>query len=230
MIKDTVKMVVFDMAGTTIDEGKTVYKCVRDALSEYGFEFTLEDVMSRIGGMNKKEGIALLMKSEDENITDEAIEVVFNSFIGNVEDAYKAADDLTEIEGTTEFFEFLKANNIKVVLDTGYFRTTADILIDKMGWAKNQLIDFSVTSDEVQSGRPAPFMIEKAKAHFQIAESSQVAKVGDTASDIAEGKNAGCLVIVGVSSDMYSKADLIDMGASHAVDSLKELKEIFETE
>lgn len=43
------------------------------------------------------------MKSEDENITDEAIEVVFNSFIGNVEDAYKAADDLTEIEGTTEF-------------------------------------------------------------------------------------------------------------------------------
>lgn len=55
MIKDTVKMVVFDMAGTTIDEGKTVYKCVRDALSEYGFEFTLEDVMSRIGGMNKKE-------------------------------------------------------------------------------------------------------------------------------------------------------------------------------
>ena len=117
-----------------------------------------------------------------------------------------------------------------MVLDTGYFRTTADILIDKMGWAKNQLIDFSVTSDEVESGRPAPFMIEKAKAYFQIAESSQVAKVGDTASDIAEGKNAGCLVIVGVSSDMYSKADLIDMGASHAVDSLKELKEIFETE
>jgi len=219
-------MVVFDMAGTTIDEQKMVYKCVRAALSEYGFEFSLEEVLLRIGGMNKREGIALLMKSEDENITEEAVQVVFDLFKQNVEDAYREDAEIKEMDGATELFQFLQSNNIKVVLDTGYFRSTADLLIDKMGWLENGLIDYSVTSDEVLIGRPEPYMIEKAKEHFSIIDADEIVKVGDTRSDIEEGKNAGCKYIVGVSSSQYSKEDLLQMGATHAIDQLSELKEI----
>ncbi len=218
-------MVVFDMAGTTIDEQKTVYKCVREALIEYGFEYDLEDVLNRIGGMNKREGIALLMKQVEPSVTEEAIDVVFQVFKTNVEKAYSEGNGLKEMDGATELFGLLKSRDIKVVLDTGYFRTTANLLIDKMGWERDGLIDFSVTSDEVRAGRPEPYMIQKAMDVFQIQSPSEVAKVGDTRSDIEEGINAGCQLIVGISSDQYSKEDLLEMGATHAIDSLNELKE-----
>lgn len=230
MIKDSVKMVVFDMAGTTIDEQKLVYKCVKEALSEYGFEFSLEEVVTRIGGMNKREGIALLMKAEDESITDEAVQVVFEVFKRNIELAYDNGAEVKEMDGASELFRFLQSKDIKVVLDTGYFRSTADLLIDKMGWAKKGLIDYSVTSDEVSVGRPEPYMIERAMGHFGITGTEQVVKVGDTRSDIEEGKNAQCNIIVGVSSDQYSKEDLLAMGATHAIDRLSELKEILSGE
>ncbi|WP_268121867.1 HAD hydrolase-like protein [Roseivirga pacifica] len=226
MDKKSVKMVVFDMAGTTVDEQKTVYMCVREALAEFGFDYTLDEVVNRIGGMNKREGIALLMKAQEPQINDDAVQVVFESFKKNVEQAYQKGDNLKEMEGASELFEYLKANNIKVVLDTGYYRTTADILIGKMGWADKGLVDFSVTSDEVEAGRPAPFMIEKAMAEFGIDSPEEVAKVGDTRSDIEEGKNTKCRFIVGISSEQYGKQDLMEMGATHAIDQLSELKAI----
>lgn len=219
-------MVVFDMAGTTIDEQKTVYMCVREALADFGYEYTLAEVVDRIGGMNKCEGIALLMKAQQAEVNEDAVQVVFESFKKNVEAAYEKGDNLKEMDGASELFAYLKANDIKVVLDTGYYRTTADILIDKMGWAEKELIDFSVTSDEVEAGRPASFMIEKAMAKFGIESRAEVAKVGDTRSDIEEGKNAKTAYVVGISSEQYSKADLMEMGATHAIDRLIELKEI----
>lgn len=230
MIKDNVKMVVFDMAGTTIDEQKMVYKCVREALSEYGFEYSLEEVIARIGGMNKREGIALLMKFQDEGITEQAVQVVFDLFKKSVEEAYRTDEEIKEMDGASELFSFLHSNEIKVVLDTGYYRTTADLLISKMGWFEHELIDYSVTSDEVSAGRPEPFMIHKAMKELGITEANQVVKVGDTRSDIEEGKNAGCRFIVGVSSSQYSKEDLLAMGATHAIDQLSELKEILMAE
>ena len=73
-------MAVFDMAGTTIDEQKTVYRSVGEALAEFGFEYSLETIVHKIGGMNKREGIALLMRESGEAITEEAVEVVFRLF------------------------------------------------------------------------------------------------------------------------------------------------------
>lgn len=221
-----VKAVVFDMAGTTIDEGKTVYRCVQEAIAQFGFDYTLDEVMNRIGGMNKKEGIRLLMNTGAVNTPEEKIEQAFGLFRENVEAAYKADKAVVEKEGASDLFMFLQEQDIKVVLDTGYFRSTADILINKMGWANEGLIDYSVTSDEVEMGRPEPLMIRKMMAHFELTDASQIVKVGDTRSDIEEGHNAGCTTVVGISSDMYRKEDLLEMGATHAIDQLEELKTI----
>ena len=221
-----IKAVVFDMAGTTIDEGKTVYECVRLTLAQFGIHYELEEVMKRVGGMNKKEGIKILMELKLGKVGTEKAEEAAEIFRKMVEEAYRTSDQLREMPGASELFSHLQQQNIKVVLDTGYIRSTADLLIEKMGWNDKKLIDFSITSDEVSQGRPAPLMIERALAYLNIKSADDIIKVGDTRSDVEEGINAGCRYVVGMISSQYSRNDLLEMGATHAINSLEELKTI----
>lgn len=221
-----VQAVVFDMAGTTVDEGKTVYRCVQESLAAFGFAYTLKEVIDLIGGMNKREAICLLMNRKNANTKESQVEEVFSHFKQKVEEAYRTDHRIKEKAGATELFRYLKSAGIKVTLDTGYYRSTADILIRKMGWQKEDLIDFSVTSDEVKQGRPAPYMIQKMMAHYGFTDPARIVKVGDTRSDIEEGHNAGCLKVVGITSEQYKKQDLLSMGATHGIAELGELKGI----
>ena len=221
-----IKAVVFDMAGTTIDEGKIVYESVRQTLEKFGLHFSLEEVVARIGGMNKKEGMKILMQSVWGSVAEDKVTEAAEIFRQTVETAYQLDDRVQEMPGASDLFTYLRGNGIKVVLDTGYFRSTADLLIEKMGWNDQELIDFSITSDEVSEGRPAPQMIHRAMAHFNIESAGELAKIGDTRSDVEEGLNAGCKYVVGVTSGQYSKEELLAMGATHAINSLSELKAI----
>ncbi len=221
-----IKAVVFDMAGTTIDEGKTVYDSVRLTLKGYGIDISLEEVMRQIGGMNKKEGIQKLMTLKWGKVEDKIVDEAAEIFRTMLEEAYRKNDQIHEMVGASSLFAHLQENNIKVILDTGYFRSTADLLIGKMGWKDQNLIDYSVTSDEVSTGRPSPMMIQKAQAHFDIEYADEIIKVGDTRSDVEEGINAGCKYVVGIISPLHSKEELLEMGATHAIEALSEIKDI----
>ncbi|MDN5213730.1 HAD-IA family hydrolase [Fulvivirgaceae bacterium BMA12] len=224
-----IKAVVFDMAGTTVDEGKKVYDCVRKTLQKYDLYFSLDEIMESIGGMNKKEGIKKMMLLKWESATDEQLDEAAAIFTNMVEEAYRTSNSIKEMPGASDLFAHLRKNDVKVILDTGYARSTADLLISKMGWDDRNLIDFSVTSDEVSQGRPSPMMIEKALTHFNIDSAREVAKVGDTRSDVEEGLNAGCRYVVGMISSQYTEDEMLAMGATHAISSLGELKEIVTT-
>ena len=218
-----IKAVVFDMAGTTVDEGNIVYESVKNALALYGYSYSLNEVMLEVGGMSKKEGIEkLIRKSNADHDDPQLINNAFNYFLKVLEERYKIDPDIKEMTGATELFSQLKENAIKVALNTGYSRSTVNILMDRMGWMERNLIDFSVASDEVEKGRPNPFMINKVAEAFGITP-AQIAKVGDTQSDIEEGHNAGCTVVVGITSSKHDKKALLDMGATHAIDALQEL-------
>ncbi|WP_200890708.1 hypothetical protein [Pedobacter lusitanus] len=53
------EMVVFDMAGTTVNENNLVYKTLRNAINNAGFEFSLEEVLAEGAGKEKKTGYPL---------------------------------------------------------------------------------------------------------------------------------------------------------------------------
>jgi beta-phosphoglucomutase-like phosphatase (HAD superfamily) len=44
------KMVVFDMAGTTVDENMIVYKTLQKAINAEGYDFTMEQVLTEGAG------------------------------------------------------------------------------------------------------------------------------------------------------------------------------------
>lgn len=223
----SIEAVVFDMAGTTIDEGDIVYHSVRNALQLFGFNFSLKHVMLEVGGMSKKEGIEKLLKAKYPNRCSESlIDKIFHAFIEGLEERYISDTSIIEMPGASDLFTWLQSEGIKVALNTGYSRSTVDILMERMCWTKGELIDFSVASDEVEKGRPEPFMLNKITSEFQIAPSN-IAKVGDTISDIKEGHNAGCSMVVGITSSKYDREALLQLGATHTIEQLSELKDLF---
>lgn len=79
----------------------------------------------------------------------------------------------------------------------GYPRVVAEKLLTQLDlWSR---VDALVVADDVGFGRPYPYMIHHLMRQFSIADARRVSKVGDTARDMQEGKNAGCGLVIGIS-------------------------------
>jgi phosphonatase-like hydrolase len=125
-----------------------------------------------------------------------------------------------------EVFVALQEMGIRVALDTGFSRDITDIILQRVGWADGKLVDASAASDEVPQGRPYPFMIQKIMAELGIEDPQTVIKIGDTEVDINEGHQAGCLMSIGITSGVFSEAELIPHHPTHLAKSLLEVLEI----
>lgn len=214
-----IQLVVFDMAGTTVYDNRFVHKVLQDTMSAYGVDITLEEA-NDVMGIPKPMAIRqLFARYEDKRSLDHAIvSEMHHSFVGAMIEFYANSPEVKEQEGASGVFKLLRANDIKVVLDTGFDRKTADTIIQRLQWA--ELIDASVTSDEVENGRPHPDMIFKAMQLTGIDHAQNVAKVGDTKSDMEEGKNAGCGYVVGVTNGAYDRRVLAAGYHTHLVENL----------
>ncbi len=113
-----------------------------------------------------------------------------------------------EIAGASDAFRKLHEAGVKVALDTGFTRDIVDVVLRRLGWKDNPLIDVTVTSDEVERGRPQPDMVHKAMQELGVKDASRVAKVGDTPSDLHEGVNAGCGAVIGVTAGSHTAEQL----------------------
>ena len=96
-----------------------------------------------------------------------------------------------------ETVEKLRKMGLKIGSTTGYTDEMMALVVPKaLRWAIPQTAWFSPDSTN-KKGRPYPYMIFRNMEKLELKDVSRVMKVGDTVSDILEGKNAG-LVTVGV--------------------------------
>ena len=56
-----IKMVVFDMAGTTVDEDNVVYKTLQRAIADHGYPFTFDEVLAEGAGKEKLQAIKSIL-------------------------------------------------------------------------------------------------------------------------------------------------------------------------
>ena len=215
-------MVVFDMAGTTVNESGIVYKILKNTLKKFNLEFTDEE-FNNFHGINKSEVLKHFVDKNLKNskIKDIDINEVIKTFNEDLQNEYFNSNKISPMNGAILLFRKLRENNIKVCLDTGYPRIIADKIIEKVGFDKE--IDGSVTSDEVANGRPYPYMIQNLMKKFNIESSNYVIKVGDTIADIKEGKNANTRFQVGVLTGADSIQTLKKETPSLIVNSVKDL-------
>lgn len=218
-----IKLAVFDMAGTTVDEGNVVYKTVQKVINDKGYPVSLEQVLKYGAGKEKHQAIVDVLTNctQESNIKEVAAEI-FGNFKPELEIAYENLDVRT-FEGVKEMMETLRANGISVVLNTGYDRKTAQSLVDKLDWKLDRDIDGLVAADDVTHGRPNPDMIQKAMELCGINDSAEVLKAGDSAIDIEEGKNAQCGLTVGVLSGAQTAEQLQEANPDFILESLASL-------
>merc|ERR1712046_327569 len=84
-------------------------------------------------------------------------------------------------------------------------------LVKKMQFDK--IVDGWISSYDVPEGRPFPYMIHRLMERLKIEDVRRVAKVGDSARDMEEGRNAGCGLVVGVLSGADGAEELFAAGA-----------------
>jgi phosphonatase-like hydrolase len=213
-------MVVFDMAGTTVDENNVVYKTLHAAIVNAGVAVTLDDVLLHGAGKEKLQAIKdVLLAAHAEGINANAI---YEQFVVLLADAYENLD-VTPCSNAETVFALLKKQEIKVVLNTGYNRATATGLLQKLNWTIGEDIDLLVTASDVSNNRPAPDMIDYAIKHFAITDPTTVIKVGDSAIDIEEGKNAGCGKTFGVTTGAQTRDQIAVANPTAVLDDLLEM-------
>ena len=215
-------MIVFDMAGTTVDEDNVVYKTLQDAIVHYSYPVSLDQVLEFGAGKEKLQAIIDILENTGFEVSPENIDLIFAYFIDKLAKNYDTLDvkPLPDVELT---FKHLKERNIKVVLNTGYNRKTAESLIVKLGWEESNQFDLLITASDVNNNRPRPDMILLAMSKLNILDPKKVLKVGDSTVDIQEGQNAECLLSIGITSGAHTREQLREADPDFIINNVSEL-------
>lgn len=223
-----IRLVVFDMAGTTVDEDNVVYKTLQRAINDGGFPVTLEQVLKHGAGKEKLQAIKDVLTTE-ANVDDEQTAVnIHSKFRQLLADAYDSLE-VKPTAGAERVFKELKQKGIRIVLNTGYDSKTAYSLLDKLGWNAGEQIDALVTASDVSNNRPKPDMILLAMEKTGLTDSAEVIKVGDSAIDIEEGQNAGCALSIGVTGGAQTAEQLNAAEPDFVINQLSDLLPIIES-
>lgn len=217
-----IRLVVFDMAGTTVVDDGQVPEAFTRALAEHGVAIGPGAIRDVRGAAKRQAVLDLLPQSPDR---EHKAERVLASFRGHLSRLYRGT--VREIPGAAGVFEWLHGRGIRVALNTGFDRGTANMLLEALGWARGA-VDAVVCGDDVARGRPAPDMILRCIELTGVASADSVANVGDTLLDLKAGHNAKVRWNVGVLSGAHERALMAAQPHTHLLASVAELPGIFE--
>lgn len=214
------QLVVFDIAGTTVADPGLVETAFLEAVRAVGRHVDAAE-LRRLMGYAKPVAISRLLSLP---VDAPEVAAVHADFVARMLACVRRDPRVLPLPGAESLFDRLRAAGIRVGLDTGFSRDITAALLERLGWSAR--IDAWVASDEVAAGRPAPDMIRALMKRCGVDEPGAVVKVGDTAVDVEEGRNAGVGLCVSVATGAFSREALQRLGADHVVDGLDELVSI----
>ena len=191
------KLVIFDLAGTLIDEGnKAPMSAFKSAFNKHNYEISEEEI-NQFMGLNKKDHISLLLQEsvgltfddtpQGNQLHNELVDDVYSAFQESLNEYIVSTSK--PIPGVPEVIENIKKLNVSVAITTGYNRETVNLIEDNLkDW---ELPGVVITSDDVSDGRPFPYMCFRAMEFHTIFSVEDCVKIGDTISDIYAASNAG---------------------------------------
>jgi len=194
---DQLKMVILDLAGTTIDYGSCApAEALVELFKLHGLVIS-RDLVRQSMGVDKKAHIQWLLQKPEVSeqwqalkgkaADEEDIDTLYKEFVPLQMDILEKHGTL--LPGVLEAQEFFRSQNIRIAVTTGYSREIMDRVL---AIARRQGFrpDAAVCSDDVTTGRPTPWMALTAAARLGIYPTNTIIKIGDTEADILEGLNA----------------------------------------
>lgn len=251
-----IELVIMDWAGTTVDYGcfAPVY-AFEKAFQETGIPVTMEEIREPMG-MLKKDHIRTMLNmtrihtawldTYQKEPSEQDVERIYEIFEKKLMESLAEYTDPKE--GCLECVERLREHGIRIGSTTGYTHAMMEV-VEKEAAAKGYRPDLLVTPEDAGGyGRPKPYMIFRNMQLLGAGDVRKVMKVGDTASDMQEGKNAGVYTVgvlegssaLGMSRKEFEELDgqeqqkelerakriLMDAGADRVIRSLNELPHI----
>ncbi|AZV42659.1 phosphonoacetaldehyde hydrolase [Peribacillus asahii] len=225
MNMNKIEAVVFDWAGTMIDYGCFApLEAFLEIFRKRQVTITVDEAREPMG-MLKIEHIRSLCampRIRTEWIRVHGTEPTEKDIIEMNDDfesiLFSLLPDFTSpIPGAIELVERLREKGIKIGSTTGYTKAMMEIVAPRAkqnGYAP----DCYFTADDVKAGRPFPWMCYANATELNVYPMNRMIKVGDTTTDMKEGKNAG-MWTVGVV-----------LGSSELALSEDEVKQMTETE
>lgn len=210
-------LVVFDLAGTTVEDRGQVPAAFTAALAAHSIVAT-PDQITRVRGASKRQAIRAFV------IDDAEAARVCAAFQQELAARFRA-DRVHAVAGAAECFRALRDAGIKVGLTTGFDRDITGLLVAALAW--QDAADTIVCGDDVTNGRPSPDLVHRAMANVGVADASQVATVGDTTLDLEAGAAAGVGWNIGVLSGAHGRDALARSPHTHIIGSVAELRPLW---
>ncbi|MFD3314211.1 phosphonatase-like hydrolase [Streptomyces sp. NPDC058656] len=214
---ENIRLVVLDMAGTTVADGGLVERAFTAAAQRLGAdpEAMLDYVRATMG----ESKISVFRHLFGEEAKAQEANKAF-------EEAYAELVDgglVAPIPGAREAIEQLRSQGRTVVLTTGFARTTQDAILAALGW--QDLVPLTLCpADAGGRGRPYPDMVLSAFLRTAAADDvRQIAVVGDTSYDMLSGVRSGAGMVVGVLTGAHDENALRAAGATQVLGSVAEL-------
>ena len=221
----SIKLVVCDIAGTTVVDKDFVSVAFVEAFLEEGIDLDPIEIKPLMG-FKKTEAIMQVLNNIGRDYDDTVVGRIHDNFERIMIRFYSNSNEVEGLPGVEEFFDFCRENGILVALNSGFPRKIVDVIMDRLGWVENCQVALTIASDEVAAGRPSPLMIQQLMEKLGIQNSSEVLKVGDTMVDIQEGHNAECGKVIGITTGTYSREQLEVYAPDHIIDNLLDLKRL----
>ena len=213
-----IKLVVCDIAGTTVCDSGQVVTAFADTLRKYELEFTA-DQLRRVRGSSKRQAVLEFIPAGPDR--DLFAEEVYVSFRDRLAQIYET-DGIEPIDGAEQVIRELRAKGVSVALNTGFDREITDLLLRSLNWDEG-IVDAVVCADDVSQGRPAPYLIFRAMELTGTINPNYVVNVGDTKMDLEAGYNARVRLNVGVLSGAHDRETLEQAPHTHILSSIAKL-------
>ena len=218
-----VRLVVMDMAGTTVADDGAVEEAFQAALD--AVELTAADLdddptayIRRTMGQSKIAVFTELLGGDHHlaERANRAFEVGFDRSVDRGE--------VTAMPGAVDAFARLRDAGVRTCLTTGFSPATRGRIITALGW--EGAVDLALSPADAGRGRPWPDMILTAVLRLHIDDVAEVAVVGDTTSDLEAGARAGASLVVGVLSGAHSAEELADAPHTHLGASIADVPDL----
>jgi phosphonatase-like hydrolase len=215
------KLVVLDIAGTTVNDFGLVQKAAMNTMKEnLAVDVTLDDA-NKVMGIPKKTAFEQLCSLHQVEVSAEQIDGLVFHFNERLTAQYAEKGSIELMPHAGELFESIRACGSQVYLNTGFNRAIADVIVQNLNLGN--MLNGYIGSDEVMAGRPQPDMIRLAMKRSGVEYSHFVMKVGDTISDLYEGFSAGCAWNVGVLTGANTYEELRTAPYSQILSNLQPL-------
>lgn len=184
---ENIKAFIFDMDGLILDTERIAFKSYKEALKEYGYDFTEAFFLTLIG-TNVKLTKELCLNRYGSWFPFDLLHENHNK----ITEEYIKKNGVPLKEGVNELIDYLKENDYKIALATSSDREKAEYLLELV--KIKEKFDYIICGNDIVNSKPNPEIFLKAAENLKV-EPKECIVIEDSKFGVKAAVNAGMKAI-----------------------------------